>query len=54
MKTPLQKVIERLKDLHDQNDGHSAYQQAVADCCQICQQYLEYEHEVFTKNRTEQ
>lgn len=46
MKTPLQKVIEELQDLHDESDGHTAYQQAVADCCQICQQHLQYERDV--------
>lgn len=51
MKTPLQKVIQSLQDLHDENDGHTAYQQAVSDCCDICRDHLKYEQLSDTKRK---
>ena len=43
MKTALQVVIEMLNDLHNANDGHTAYQQGVRDCIDICIDELDYE-----------
>lgn len=45
MKTALQKVIERLEDLHDKWDGHTAHQQGILDCIDICLEHLQYERE---------
>ena len=43
MKTALQKVIDRLEHLYDEHDGHTAYQQGVRDCIDICIDELNYE-----------
>ena len=43
MKTALQVVIDRLEDLHDEWDGHTAHQQGILDCIDICIDELDYE-----------
>jgi hypothetical protein len=53
MKTPLQNVIERLEDLYAENDGHTAYQQGVLDCIDVCVDNLQYERDEVVKRSTQ-
>jgi hypothetical protein len=46
MKTPLHRVIDILEDLHDEWDGHTAHQQGILDCIDVCVDNLQYERDV--------
>ena len=46
MKTPLQKVIERLEDEYSVNDGHTGYQEGIKFCIDLCRESLQYERDV--------
>ena len=46
MKTALQVVINKLEHLYDEHDGHTAHQQGILDCIDICIENLQYERDV--------
>ena len=43
MKTPIQKLIEELEMMRDENDGHTAEVQAFTEAIEVAEAFIKYE-----------